>query len=221
MFEFDSDRKRHSVIVEEHGVYKLYIKGADSEIMKRLDDPERQPYLEATQLALDEFSKVGLRTLVLAIRILTKDQFLSIEDEYNEAVKSVSRKQKLKSLAQRVEKDLVLLGCTAIEDNLQEKVPESIKRFLEANIKVWMITGDKFETAENIAACAGLTDSDTFIYRLRHDKTEEFPKRIKDMKRQLQQQKPGTRKAIIMDTTRNSSSESYPRIYFWKAESNR
>lgn len=206
MFEFDSDRKRHSVIVEEFGVYKLYIKGADSEIMQRLGDPEKQPYLEATQIALDEFSKVGLRTLVMAIRILTKEQYLSIEEEYNEAVRSLTRKQKLKSLAERVEKDLVLLGCTAIEDNLQEKVPESIQRFLEANIKVWMITGDKFETAENIAACAGLTDSKTFIYRLRHDKVEDFPKIIKDMKRQLQQQKPGTRKAIVMDTTRNSNN---------------
>ena len=107
-------------------------------------------------------------------------------------------------MAERVEKDLVLLGCTAIEDNLQEKVQESIQKFLEANIKVWMITGDKFETADNIAACAGLTDQNTFIYRLKHESEEEFPKKIKEMKRLIQQQKPGTRRAIIMDTTRNS-----------------
>ena len=59
--------------MEEYGVYKLYIKGADSEIMKRLAEPDKQPNLVRTQEALDEFSKVGLRTLVMAVRILTKE----------------------------------------------------------------------------------------------------------------------------------------------------
>lgn len=172
--------------------------------MKRLCKPEEQPYLDATQLALDEFAKVGLRTLVFAVRILTKEQYLSIEEEYMAAIQSIDRKQKIKNLAQRVEKDLMLLGCTAIEDNLQDKVPESIKRFLEANIKVWMITGDKFETAENIAACAGLTDKNTFVFKMKNASDQDFPKLVKDLKRQVQQQKEGTRKAIIMDTTKTS-----------------
>lgn len=183
----------------------MYIKGADSEIMKRLCKPEDQPYLEVTQMALDEFSKVGLRTLVFGVRILTKEQYLSIEEEYMNAVRSMDRKTKVKSLAERVEKNLILLGCTAIEDHLQEKVPESIQRFLEANIKVWMITGDKFETAENIAGCAGLIDPNTFIFRMKHSNEQEFPKLVKDLKRQIQQQKEGIRKAIIMDTTRTSN----------------
>lgn len=172
--------------------------------MKRLVKPEEQPYLETTQIALDEFSKVGLRTLVFGVRILTKEQYQSIEEEYINAIKSTERKQKVKNLAERVEKDLVLLGCTAIEDNLQEKVPESIQRFLEANIKVWMITGDKFETAENIAACAGLTDKNTFIYRMKSASEHEFPQKVKELKRLVQQQKAGVRKAIIMDTTKTS-----------------
>lgn len=186
-------------------MYKLYIKGADSEIMKRLVKPEEQPYLETTQIALDEFARVGLRTLVYGVRILTEEQYESIEEEYMNALKSTDKKLKIKSLAERVEKDLILLGCTAIEDNLQEKVPESIKKFLEANIKVWMITGDKFETAENIAACAGLTDADTFIYRMKHSNEDEFPRKVKELKRLVQQQKEGVRKAIIMDTTKTST----------------
>ena len=205
-FDFDSERKRQSVIVEEYGVFKLYIKGADSEIMKRICKPEDQPYLEATQMALDEFAKVGLRTLVFGVRILTKEQYLSIEEEYMNALRSIDKKGKVKSLAERVEKNLVLLGCTAIEDHLQDKVPESIKRFLEANIKVWMITGDKFETAENIAGCAGLIDTNTFIYRMKHSNEQEFPKKVKELKRLVQQQKEGVRKAIIMDTTKTSNS---------------
>lgn len=193
------------MIVEDDGIYKLYTKGADSEVIKRLYKPEEQPYLEVSQMALDDFSRVGLRTLVFAMKILTADQYAEIEQEYSEAIKSTNRKAKLKTLAEKVETDLFLLGCTAIEDNLQEKVPESIKKFLEANIKVWMITGDKFETAENIAACAGLTDKDTFIYRIKSSSEEDFPAYVKEVKRQMQQQKGDQRRAIIMDTTRISN----------------
>lgn len=109
----------------------------------------------------------------------------------------------------------MLLGCTAIEDNLQEKVPESIQRFLEANIKVWMITGDKFETAENIAACAGLINKTTFVYRMKYANEQEFPQKVKDLKRLIQQQKEGVRKAIIMDTTKTSMIDS-PEFIFGK-----
>lgn len=192
------------MIVEDDGIYKLYTKGADSEVIKRLYKPEEQPYLEVSQMALDDFSRVGLRTLVFAMKILTADQYAEIEQEYSDAVKSTNRKAKLKTLSEKVETYLFLLGCTAIEDNLQEKVPESIKKFLEANIKVWMITGDKFETAENIAACAGLTDKDTFIYRIKNSSEEDFPAFVKEVKRQMQQQKGDQRRAIIMDTTRIS-----------------
>ena len=76
----------------------------------------------------------------------------------------------------------MLLGCTAIEDHLQEHVPESIRRLLEANIYVWTITVDKLESAENIAACAGPIDQKTFTYRLRHEKEEDFPKKVREMK---------------------------------------
>ena len=69
-----------------------------------------------------------------------------------------------------------------MEHDLQEHAPESIQRFLEANINVWMITVDKFETAENIAACAGLIDQKTFTYRLRHEKEEDFHKKVREMK---------------------------------------
>lgn len=196
----------HTVIVEENGIFKVYTKGADSEVIKRLYKPEEQPYLEVTQMALDDFSRVGLRTLVFASKILTAEQFEAIQAEYSKAYESVDRKSKIKTLCEKVEKDLFLLGCTAIEDNLQDKVPESIKKFLEANIKVWMITGDKFETAENIAGCAGLTDSETFIYRFKSANQEEFPEKVKELKRMIQQQGAKTRKAIIMDTTKISRS---------------
>lgn len=129
------------------------------------------------------------------------------------AISSQKKKEKLKHLAEKVEKDLILLGCTAIEDNLQEKVPESIQRFLDANIKVWMITGDKFETAENIAACAGLTDEGTFLYRMKISKKEEFPGRVREIKRQMQQQKQKTRRAIILDST-NAGSQMLIRFCF-------
>lgn len=148
------------------------------------------------------------------MKILTTEQYMEIEEEYDMAVRSLNRITKLKRLADKVETGVYLLGCTAIQDNLQEKVPESIKRFLEANIRVWMITGDKFETADNIAACTGLTDEDTFVYRMRHSDEKEFPAKVLELKRMVQQQKANTRKAIIMDTTKTSTLR-LTRFYFW------
>ncbi len=55
------------------------------------------------------------------------------------------------NLIDKIERDLFVIGATAVEDKLQEKVPETIADLLRANIKIWMLTGDKMETAENIA----------------------------------------------------------------------
>jgi phospholipid-transporting ATPase len=90
------------------------------------------------------------------MRHLKVSEFEAIHEKYIEAMESVNRDEKLSRLANEVEQDLILLGCSAVEDSLQDKVPETITRLLEANIKVWMITGDKLETAENIAASAGI-----------------------------------------------------------------
>jgi len=75
LFEFNSDRKRMSIIVKDGNKYKLYIKGADNVIKSRLSTNNDQPYLKKIEKKLDEFSKMGLRTLLIAWKELTPQQF--------------------------------------------------------------------------------------------------------------------------------------------------
>ena len=75
LFEFNSDRKRMSIIIRDAGKYKLYIKGADNMIKSRLNTNIDQPYLKTIERKLDEFSKMGLRTLLIAMKELTDQQF--------------------------------------------------------------------------------------------------------------------------------------------------
>lgn len=70
MFEFNSDRKRMSVIVKDKGLIKLYIKGADNMIKARLSSVLPQPYLQDISMKIDEFSNKGLRTLLTAVKII-------------------------------------------------------------------------------------------------------------------------------------------------------
>lgn len=172
--------------------------------MRRLTRHAHQPFLEPSQKALEEFSRVGLRTLVFAVRVLSEHQFKAIEKRYIEAKKSEKSKELFKALSEQIETELVLLGCSAIEDNLQEQVPESIKKFSEANIKVWMITGDKFETAENIAYCAGIVLPEHKVFRFKNTKKDEFVEKVKELRKEFQLLKPGEKKSIILDTTRSS-----------------
>lgn len=207
MFPFDSDRKRMSIITEENGVYKLYIKGADSEIIQRLCLSQPQPFLEKTQKALDDFSVSGLRTLVYAMKVLSKAEFESYCNKFNQAQISSDKQKQLAELSNFMDRNLFLMGCTAIEDNLQDKVPESIQRFYEANIRVWMITGDKLETAENIARCAGIITpaTEAFRFKLDNDSPREFISKIKNLKREIQSKPQDSRKCIVIDTARLGS----------------
>ncbi|CAK55960.1 unnamed protein product (macronuclear) [Paramecium tetraurelia] len=162
-FEFDSNRKRMSVIIKDNGVYKLYIKGADSIIKARLR-PD-QPFLGFIQNKLSEFSTIGLRTLLMAMKILSEQEYLAFERQKEALASSENREQEREELANNLEKDLYLLGATAVEDKLQDDVPETIADLLKANIKVWMLTGDKLETAENIAKSCRLIQHDFMVMK--------------------------------------------------------
>lgn len=163
------------------------------------------PYLERAQKAMDDFSSVGLRTLVFGCRVLSEKQMAHITKMYQEALNSVDKKQKMNSLALKVEKELVLLGCTAILDHLQEKVPESITRFGQAGIKVWMITGDKLQTAESIAFSAGIFNSSMDVFVLENCTKDTFPKAVINLKRQMQKSSSDNKKGIVIDISNTSS----------------
>eukprot|EP00026_Physarum_polycephalum_P000972 Phypoly_transcript_00973.p1 GENE.Phypoly_transcript_00973~~Phypoly_transcript_00973.p1 ORF type:complete len:1149 (+),score=209.12 Phypoly_transcript_00973:246-3692(+) len=159
VLEFNSTRKRMSVIVRTpEGKILLYCKGADTVIYERLG-PD-QPYGNITITHLQEFASEGLRTLCVAVSELDPAQY----EEWNKIFRAaslalVNREQELDKAAELVEKNLFLLGATAIEDKLQDGVPETIQLLGVAGIKIWVLTGDKQETAINIGyACQLLND---------------------------------------------------------------
>ena len=163
VIEFTSTRKRMTVIVRApDGTIKLYSKGADTMIIERLGTRVDQTRYHGTTLQhLEEFAKQGLRTLCLAMRELAESEYRSWDKIYHKASTDVNNKQaEIDKAAELVEKDLTLLGATAIEDKLQEGVPETIAKLLEANIHVWVLTGDKQETAINIGHSCKLLRED-------------------------------------------------------------
>lgn len=159
VLEFNSTRKRMSVICRTpEGKILLYTKGADTVIYERLS--RDQPYSDITITHLQEFASEGLRTLCLAVAELDPVQY----EEWNKifytaSTTIINREEELDKAAELVEKNLFLLGATAIEDKLQDGVPETISILATAGIKIWVLTGDKQETAINIGfSCQLITE---------------------------------------------------------------
>jgi phospholipid-transporting ATPase len=148
--EFNSTRKRMSVVVRDpSGQVKVMIKGADTVIFERLSPGN--PHLDLTSGHLNRFACVGLRTLILASRDIPLSEYEQWKKTFDEAAASINNRQDaLDAAAELIEKDLELLGATAIEDKLQDGVPDTISTLMEAGIKVWVLTGDRQETAINI-----------------------------------------------------------------------
>ncbi|XP_057810905.1 phospholipid-transporting ATPase 3 isoform X2 [Salvia miltiorrhiza] len=155
VLEFNSTRKRQSVVCRyPDGRLVLYCKGADTVIYERLADGD--PDLKRmSREHLEQFGASGLRTLCLAYKNLKPDVYESWNEKYIQAKSALrDREKKLDEVAELIEKELILIGCTAIEDKLQEGVPACIETLSRAGIKIWVLTGDKMETAINIAyAC--------------------------------------------------------------------
>ena len=155
--EFSSDRKRESVLIKEGSLYKLYIKGADSIIEERLDNSTPANVLEKSRYFVNLFSAQGYRTLYVAMRILSGEEAEDFMSELEQAeMDTLHKKEKLEQVYATIENNLILLGATIVEDKLQENVPEVIKDLREADIKIWMLTGDKLSTAYNIALSCNL-----------------------------------------------------------------
>ncbi|PNY10229.1 phospholipid-transporting ATPase 9-like protein [Trifolium pratense] len=157
ILEFSSARKRMSVIVrDEEGKLLLLSKGADSVMFERLGKNGRQ-FEEKTKQHINEYADAGLRTLILAYREVDEEEYDLFNKELMEAKSLVSadREQIVEEVLEKIEKDLILLGATAVEDKLQIGVPECIDKLAQAGIKLWVLTGDKMETAINVGfACS-------------------------------------------------------------------
>ena len=210
LIEFSSDRKRETVIVKDIGIIKLFCKGADSIIKARASPNTPKQILKQGEYYVDKFSKQGFRTLFISMKILSQKEYDDFALEVRKASTSLENKEELLTKAyEKVENNLYIIGATIVEDKLQEKVPETIRDLRLANIKIWMLTGDKMDTAENIAKSCNLINEEITLFRLCGNNNSgfedaitsvtEFQLRFREFKgRYNSMEKPG-KFAILID----------------------
>ena len=175
---FNSDRKRMTILVKDENKQKYFIfsKGSDSVM---ISDSTNQKSLITTynysserrklERILEHFSKEGLRILVMGYREIDQEQAINWKNRYTNSLKSHSKKIEIFS---EIEKDLIFCGCSAIEDKLQEGVPETIKVLMDCGIRIWVLTGDKKETAIQISKQCNLLGDNMVLYDLTKNNNE-------------------------------------------------
>uniref|UniRef100_A0A8C6PD90 Phospholipid-transporting ATPase n=1 Tax=Nothobranchius furzeri TaxID=105023 RepID=A0A8C6PD90_NOTFU len=171
VLNFDSVRRRMSVIVKSSsGEYLLFCKGADSSIFPRVVSGK----VEQVKARVEQNAVEGLRTLCVAYRRLSASEYQVACRHLTEAKLALQdREQRLAQAYDIIERDLVLLGATAVEDRLQEKAADTIESLHKAGIKVWVLTGDKMETAAATCYASKLFRRSTQILELTKKRTEE------------------------------------------------
>lgn len=190
--EFNSSRKRMSTIFRcPDGKIRCYCKGADTVIMERL--AKDNPIVEATLQHLEEYATEGLRTLCLAMREIPEQEFQQWWQIFEKASTTVSgnRAEELDKAAEIIEHGFFLLGATAIEDKLQDGVPDTIHTLQEAGIKVWVLTGDRQETAINIGMSCKLISEDMTLLIVNEETSEATKDNIAKKLSAIISQSPG------------------------------
>jgi phospholipid-transporting ATPase len=196
--EFNSTRKRMSTIFRcPDGKIRCYCKGADTVILERLGG--NNPHVDITLQHLEEYASEGLRTLCLAMREIPEQEFQEWWQVFDKAQTTVSgnRAEELDKAAEILEHDFYLLGATAIEDRLQDGVPETIHTLQEAGIKVWVLTGDRQETAINIGMSCKLISEDMTLLIVNEENAMMTRDNIQKKLDAIRTQGDGT---IAMDT---------------------
>ena len=163
VIEFSSSRKRMTTVYRSpSGQILVFSKGADSVLLPLLANKESRSVAQLatkTVKQLDEYARTGLRTLLVVQRQISEDFYEEWSSEYARALASMQNRDALiDEAAAKLETDFELVGSTAIDDKLQEGVPQAIKMIREAGLKLWVLTGDKIETAINIGYSCELLD---------------------------------------------------------------
>ncbi|KAF8912178.1 hypothetical protein CPB84DRAFT_1761491 [Gymnopilus junonius] len=171
ILEFTSARKRMSVVLRridvEPSEILLLTKGADNVVFERLH-PAQDQLKRETEIHLNEFASTGLRTLTLAYKTIPVGEYDAWNLRYQEATVALDDREKhVEEISNEIEQNLHLLGATAIEDRLQDGVPETIEDLKKAGIKIWVATGDKLETAIAIGRSTNLISADSNIVIIR------------------------------------------------------
>jgi len=180
---FSSARKRMSAIFQrEDESLVIMMKGADNKMLERVA-PGQEDELEKLSEQLLRYAWAGLRTLVMGTRDLEEEEFLSWEKVHSDAMVAPSavRKEALAKAAAEIENIMTIIGATAIEDQLQAGVPDAIQTLRDAGIQVWVLTGDKVETAINIGLSSRLLDSSMYQMKLISKDAESVRSNLKIM----------------------------------------
>jgi len=163
IFPFTSDSKRMGIIVRDclTGEIFLYLKGAESVLRNMVNQND---WLDEE---VEGLAREGLRTLVFARRQLTEDQYQDFKRRYKAALAVLQNRQvQVRAVIQSIEIDLELLCLSGVEDRLQDNVKDTLENLRNAGLKIWMLTGDKDETAKCIARSARLVDHTQEIFSI-------------------------------------------------------
>ena len=167
-FPFSSETKRMGIILKskKYGHIIYYLKGAENVMTKFV----KKEYIGFINENAENLAVKGLRTLVLTQKIIPQNEYEKWEIEYLEACASMDkRNEKMAEVVAKLENNLDFLCVTGVEDLLQDEVAMIIENMRSAGMKVWMLTGDKVETATCISISAGIKDKKQKIYTIKYN----------------------------------------------------
>ncbi|XP_027702210.1 phospholipid-transporting ATPase IG isoform X2 [Vombatus ursinus] len=235
---FDSSRRRMSVIVRNaRGDIFLFCKGADSAVFPRV----QRDQIEQTKVHVERNAMDGYRTLCVAYKEYTLEEYHAVDRQILEAKMALQeREEKLAKVFDDIETDMNLIGSTAVEDRLQDQAAETIEALHKAGMKVWVLTGDKMETAKSTCYACRLFQTNTELLELTtrtigdSDRKEDhlhellvdyhkkllygFPKRRSIRKGWGEHQEygliiDGSTLSLILNSTQESTSTNYKSIF--------
>lgn len=182
--EFSSSRKRMTSVFRDLASDKIVVmcKGADSVLLpliRNQSDPKTNQLIDQTVTNMNTFAKEGLRTLLIVEKTMSEADYRNWNTLFTEAVNSISdRESKVEKCAKLLEIDFDLVGSTALEDKLQDGVPDTIDMIRKAGIKLWVLTGDKIETAINIGYACKLLDDHINQYIIDGQRSNDVYKQL-------------------------------------------
>ncbi|KAM4051287.1 phospholipid-transporting ATPase 11C-like isoform 3-T3 [Anomaloglossus baeobatrachus] len=175
VLNFDPVRRRMSVLVRTNtGKIFLFCKGADSSVFHRVARDE----IERIKVHVEQNALEGYRTLCVAYKELSQEEYDKMNKELDEAKMALhEREEKLARVFDDIEDGMHLLGATAVEDRLQEQAAETIEALHAAGMKVWVLTGDKMETAKSTCYACRLFQNTTELLELTTRSVEEYERK--------------------------------------------
>uniref|UniRef100_A0A8B9SFR2 Phospholipid-transporting ATPase n=1 Tax=Apteryx owenii TaxID=8824 RepID=A0A8B9SFR2_APTOW len=225
VLNFDPVRRRMSVIVRTTaGKLLLFCKGADSSIFPRVQQEE----IQQTKVHVDRNAMDGYRTLCVAFKELTQKEYDKIDRQLNEAKMALQdREEKMAKVFEDTEADMHLIGATAVEDRLQEQSAETIEALHAAGMKVWVLTGDKMETAKSTCYACRLFQTSTELLELTartvgeserkedrlHELLMEYHKKSWTLSQEYGLIIDGSTLSLILNPSQDSSSSNYKNIF--------